>query len=190
MRKLLLLLLLIIPVLLIAQAADTILWPGNRLAWENFKGNYDTVVYNRRFLAITSWKVRYQYRPLLLQNRLEFMIDTWFDANKSWVRPKSRNSKTLLLHEQGHFDLAELLARQFRQQLSGTTFNQTDYTDSIHQIFSKLLAAAYATQEKYDAETSHGMNTKRQASWQYFIAAELKKLEGFRNKNVMSRLLN
>ena len=184
MRKLLLPLLVFLPVLIAAQNADTIIWSGNQLAWDDFKGNYDTAVYNRKHLAITSWKVRYQYRPLLRQNKLDFIIYAWFDANKSWVRPKSRNSKSLLLHEQGHFDLAEILTRQFKQRLSQTNFSRTNYVDSIKQIFSKLLIAAYATQEKYDTETSYGMNNRRQAYWQNFITTELNKLDKFSKKNI------
>ena len=181
---------LIFPLWLPAQTgADTIVWSDKHLVWDNFKGNYDTAVYNRQYGAITSWKVRYQYRPLILQNRLDFTIYAWFDANKSWTRPKNRNNKTLLLHEQGHFDLAELLSRQFRQQLSETTFSRAGYTDSIKLIFGKLLTIAYATQHKYDAETIHGMNSRRQTYWQTFIASELKKLEAFKDKNITARLV-
>ena len=190
MIKIILFCLLIFPCRLLAQAGatDTILWSAKKLVWNNYKGNYDTAVYNRQYLAVTSWRVVYQYRPLLQQHKLEFIIYAWFDANKSWMQPKLENNRSLLLHEQGHFDLAEILTRQFRQRISEATFSRTNYADSIHQIFNKLLAAAYATQEKYDAETAHGTNSRRQAYWQTFIASELKKREAFTDKNVQSRL--
>jgi hypothetical protein len=191
MIKILLVTLFIFPLYLGAQtqSVDTILWSSSRLAWSNYKGKYDTAIYKREYLAITAWKIVYQYRPLVLENKLEFIIYAWFDANKSWVRKKANASQALLLHEQGHFDLAELLARQFRQQLLATIFIRTNYADSIKQIFSRLLTTAYATQEKYDAETVHGTNSRRQAYWQVFIASELKRLEGFQNKNIKARLV-
>ncbi len=190
MIKFILFISLIFPVCLQAQpATDTIVWSEQQLAWYNFKGDYDTAVYNRQYGATTFWRVRYSYRPAILQNKITFSVYAWFDARNSWVRPSDINNKSLLLHEQGHFDLAEILARQYRQQLSETTFSRAGYTDSIKIIFAKLLSGAYATQEKYDAETSHGMNSKRQAYWQTFITSELKKLEGFTDKNVTSEFV-
>lgn len=191
MPKIILIFLLIFPLGLLAQpdAADTIIWSGTRLAWDNFKGNCDTVVYNRQYSATTFWRVRYQYKPFMWKGEVSFTVYAWFAADKSWVRPNNLNNNDLLLHEQGHFDLAELLARQFRQQLSETTFSRAGYADSVKLIFGKLLADATATQTQYDAETNHGMNRKQQKKWQGIIAAELKKLEALIDKNVTVRLV-
>jgi len=187
MIKYTLFLVFIFPLCLQAQTAtDTIVWSEQQLAWDIFKGDYDTAVYNRQYDATTFWRIRYTYRPAILQNKIIFTVYAWFDVRNSWVRQSHLNDKSLLLHEQGHFDMAELLARQFRQQLSETTFSRAGYADSIKLLFNNLLSGAYIAQEKYDTETSHGMNRKRQAYWQSWIASELKKLEGFADKNVLA----
>lgn len=189
MIKLLLFVGLIFPCLLSAQPlSDTILWSGKPLTWSNFKGNYDTAVYNRQHLATTLWKLKYEYMPVLSKQQVVFVIDAWFDAARSWVRPKSRRERSLLLHEQGHFDLAELLARQFRKQLSETNFNTANYSNVINNIFNTLLTKAYTQQLTYDKETNYGTNDDRQQYWQNFIASELKRLASYGNKNLVVTL--
>src|SRR4051812_12870206 len=47
---------------------------------------------------------------------LTITVRSIFDKNKSWIKPGDK-SDSLLIHEQGHFDIAEIYARKLKQIL-------------------------------------------------------------------------
>ena len=117
-----------------------------------------------------------------------FIVLVWFDARKSWVNKNGRDSKSLLLHEQVHFDLAELLARQLRKQFSETVFNIGSFRDTINHIVNLLLKKNYAQQWQYDKVTDYGTKNRQQQYWQLSIKAELQKLNAYQGKNFTAPL--
>src|SRR6187431_1107599 len=85
---------------------DTIYWsPCYKLKWDDFKGKPDTP---SKYGAVSNPVVKYY----LSANEDSFTIRVicFFIKSKSWSIFK--NSDTLLIHEQGHFDISELFARK------------------------------------------------------------------------------
>lgn len=169
--------------------SDTLLWSNQRLQWSNFKGRYDTATYNKNHFATTLWKLTYFHRRNSKTRQVEVIAYAWFDGRRSWVRPTQRTNTALLLHEQGHFDLAEILVRKFKKQIAQTTFSNTAaYADSLQTIFSELLAETNEQQERYDAETDYGERPIPQRRWQNYIATTLAELAAYADKNVFSKM--
>jgi hypothetical protein len=168
-------------------ASDTIMWSHQRLASANFKGNYDTAVYNKSHFATTLWKLTYFHRKNRATKQVEVIAYAWFDGRRSWIRPSQVKNTALLQHEQGHFDIAEILTRRFKRQVSQTSFPAGEYADSLRSIFNALLADTYAQQERYDTETQYGEIPAKQRQWQEYIATTLTSLEAFSDKNVFSK---
>ena len=166
--------------------SDTLLWSRQRLQWINFKGRSDTATYNRNHLATTLWKLTYFHRRNSQTRQVEVIAYTWFDGWRSWVRPSQRTNTALLLHEQGHFDLAEILVRRFRKQVAQTNFGNIVYADSLQTIFSSLLAETNEQQERYDAETDYGERSIPQRRWQDYITTTLAALNAYADKRVSS----
>lgn len=169
-------------------ASDTLLWRDQRLQWADFKGRYDTATYNRNHFASTLWKLTYFHRRNSKTRQVEVIAYAWFDGRRSWVRPSQKMNAALLQHEQGHFDLAEILVRKFRKQVAQTTFSRSAYADSLQSIFNNLLAETYQQQDGYDTETAYGEKPSQQRRWQEFIATTLAALDAYADKSILSKM--
>jgi hypothetical protein len=102
------------------------------------------------------------------------------DKLQSHVDPKARN-KTLLGHEQLHFDLAEALARDLRVQLLAivgegdtATTAQFDFERQAQNAHRETMREHGALQNLYDQETKHGTVKRKQKSWQSRIKTMLR----------------
>jgi len=102
-----------------------------------------------------------------------------FDPATSWVRDAKAASPALLRHEQLHFDLAEVYARRLRQQLQAAHLN----CEKLQPAFNRLTQAVYNQwsndENRYDVETSHGLNAPKQAAWDRQIQQQLAELQAF-----------
>jgi len=96
---------------------DVITWSQNYcLKWSNFKAESNPAIYEDSHSFIKygfTWVVNSDK----LNENIVFLIDqiktsVEFHPLLSWVR-KSELDDNLLNHEQGHFDLAELLRRDY-----------------------------------------------------------------------------
>lgn len=158
---------------------DHLAWsPDARLVWEDFRGVPDSVSPNAK--ALTKTGMHYDYK--LQKDAIQVEAVCYFDRSQSWVSPK-KNAQTpqQLKHEQLHFDLAELMARKIRKELSTHTSKDIPGTQAFidkmnTQYFETELAAMTAA---YDTETNHGSTDSKQKKWETKIAGELKKLGAF-----------
>ena len=106
-------------------------------------------------------------------------VQATFDPNTSWIKDPKTLTPALLRHEQLHFDIAELAARRLRQKISLTTFNCLKLQPAFDNL-TKPAYRAWATEEnRYDAETNHGLNAAKQAFWEQQVAAKLADLKAF-----------
>lgn len=160
---------------------DQILWSKNKkLSWDDFQGQPDsTSVFN----ANTSVIVDYSHK--MSESTIEYNIYCYFLKKSSWT--KKNTSKKLLVHEQLHFDIAELVTRKIRkaftlyqsQNLKETQIyiDRTNYDFYVEELSNLNL--------KYDSETNHGLVANKQQEWEKKIAAELKKLEAYSTTKVV-----
>jgi hypothetical protein len=98
-------------------------------------------------------------------------IQAEFDRERSWVRPEvaytpDKRSERLLRHEQVHFAISCLLAREANAALQ-TGGDPQDMLLLVNAVATRLNV-------QYDAETSHGLNADQQARWEEAIQVRLK----------------
>src|SRR5262249_7374230 len=90
-----------------------------------------------------------------------------FVADWVFKRPQ-KFQDDLLNHEQGHYEIGMLNAKDFFFELqriqSGTFTSAGDGAAAITNL-QKTLGSAQAIHDKYDSDTSSGLNPTRQAAW-------------------------
>ncbi|WP_177204535.1 DUF922 domain-containing protein [Hymenobacter arizonensis] len=108
-------------------------------------------------------------------------VKATFDPSASWFRDPKNYTPQLLRHEQLHFDLTEVYARLLRQKL--VVFQAKVDCAKLQPAFNNLTKGIYAEwdreQNRYDAETNHGLNAVRQDYWEKQTQVRLAQLEAF-----------
>jgi hypothetical protein len=104
----------------------------------------------------------------------DVVVDIRFVANQSWAatwvfNQPQRFQNDLLKHEQGHYDITALMARDMFIDLMHL---KTQTFHSHHALVQAVKAVQHTyrlqrVHNKYDAasETKHGMNAMPQAAW-------------------------
>ena len=103
-----------------------------------------------------------------------------FNSSKSWVLPlvasQSEAEKTRLLkHEQGHYDLAALLARdmflEFMQLKAVRLSSSSAVATEVKAVHARYSGIAQPLQDLYDSktQTDHGRDQAAQSKWEGFI---------------------
>ena len=168
---------------LVNPELPVIIWKKTRvLKWEDFRKNPDL-----QSKASASSAIGFESKPFMEHikagNRFKFKIkDMQFKAvfipDLSWVMKNvsKKNSKSLLKHEQGHFDLAEEITRKTRNKTTNRFHDRPlnlkgnnevmAKKDAILQVteirrrIEKQLQKEFKNQEtKYDNKTNHGLIT-------------------------------
>ena len=173
------LLLLIFSTEVAAQLPESrILWNKEPLVWENFEGTPDPA---SSFDANTSSGLSYSWSLKKDFNGTHFVykVESYFLPDGSWVKP-GRESELLLAHEQLHFDITEVFARQLRQKMED--FNpesRGDIKQELQRIYKKIERERALLQEKFDRETRHGQDEAAQLRWRKQIDIALLGLKPF-----------
>lgn len=158
---------------------ETLIWKATKkLTWADFKGK---PIANSNAAALTASGITFGYSVKTANNRIidyTTSVEAHFYPNKSWYKTTNA-TPYILAHEQLHFDITELYARKFRQQISKLKLNQ-NIKSQLKRLHTAINKALSNTQNKYDEQTHHSINKKAQAQWQTYIAAELKKLDAYK----------
>jgi hypothetical protein len=120
-------------------------------------------------------------------------VQTYLDKKKSWSLYRKNKkitffeSRRLLNHERGHFNMTEIYAREGRMLISKIKVK------SFNEVYKEIQKIAKIIDErrkenKYDEETEHGKNKEKQAEWDKKIAERLKELEQYKDIAVVIRL--
>lgn len=162
-----------------ALQAQKIVWNEDRkLSWDDFKsktnnlGGSTVVAYTHcgwEYSAVTSSDPKI---PVKID------IETIFNIDKSWKDVKRINDY-VLLHEQKHFDIAEIFARKFRKEVSEKVKTTPDFKKYFKGIYAKISSDYRNFQNAYDRETEHGMNKEKQAEYNTRISEELENLKNY-----------
>ncbi len=140
---------------------DIIIWSAARLlTWNDFKKvkNKKEDVQKK---AISSIGLRFiavynQYKTC------SFEVVPYFDKKHSRITAK--RSELLLKHEQYHFNIAELLARKFREHQD--TLDQEKLEKNEYELVINWYKRVYKSyQDNYDSATKHGADVKNQKNW-------------------------
>ncbi len=151
------------------------IWSESReLRWEDFRKAPPP---NRKFNA-QSW-VALDVSVVCAEGRFFYDVSAVFNCDSSWVR-QAKGVDKLLRHEQGHFDLAEIAARDLRKAFSELNESCGDL-DEMKKKANVLVTynrmKLNTEQSRYDSETRYGSDSKKQKQWEDKIAQRLDKLE-------------
>jgi len=158
---------------------ETVTWDEtSKLTWADFKAEPDA---ESDAVALTASGITFGYSLKTAGKRIAAVsttVEAHFYPNKSWYL-KDKGNAHILAHEQLHFDITELYARKFRQQLAELEVNQ-NIKAQMNALHNAINEAVSKTQKRYDQETMHSMNIEKQKEWEVFIGKELKALDQFK----------
>ncbi len=165
---------------------DVVVWSDNSsLTWSDFKAESNPASYEDSHCVI-----KYQFTWIInsknSENEILFSIEdiqltTEFHSILSWVRPL-QNNDSLLAHEQGHFDLAEMIKRENLEKLQkrfyekefptrgknedqSKQFAKVDSGKMIVMEIEKLEETLSQKRQEYDEQTSFGKNLEKQLEY-------------------------
>ena len=151
-------------------------WNSNRkLTWNDFQKEADA---SDPLHAMTSTNISVQAH--CDGNEMKFDVKCQFSVLDSWTKNKS--SESLLQHEQLHFDITEIYARQLRQKLEQQKSLCTGDKRKFNAVVNKVFADWKKTQERYDAESKHGIDDAKQQQWTENVANLLTSLEAYQDR--------
>jgi hypothetical protein len=116
-------------------------------------------------------------------SQLQFGVLAVFVPRDSWVLPSvaadPRQSAIALSHEQTHFNITEIIARQLRR-----TFLTVEHPCAMSASERDALGSAAANEElvvqtRYDGETNHGLDREAQERWRSWAVAQLDALAAY-----------
>lgn len=158
-----------------ANAQDKIFWNENRkLVWADFQSQ--TKPNTSQAAATTFCGISY----LLNSSTKKFTdkqvkIESFFIPSKSWAHPE-HETDNVLMHEQSHFDIAELFARRFRKIISDKTLD----TKSLQKYYERIYDDYKDYQQDYETVTNHGRIRDKQLEYSRKIDEEIAELSDFK----------
>lgn len=161
---------------------EEVSWSENyKLTWSDFRGipNNQTDA-----VAITASGITFCYSIKKTTDKVygfRTLVKAHFYPEQSWCK-KEMVDAHILKHEQLHFDITELHARLFRQQITKLKPN-LDLDNQLNQLHQGINEQLSLMQNSYDKETNHSINSDAQINWQESIARQLKTLEKFKSKS-------
>jgi len=137
---------------------------ARRLVWSDFQGpppGEGREGAKTTYALYSAWKCR--------GDAFQFRVVAGFRTTQSWVKQvvlrDTAQSRSILAHEQVHFDLAEVHARLMRRYFAALSGPCRKTDAQLGALAQKMESAAGAEQRRYDAETNHGLLADRQADW-------------------------
>ncbi|WP_179335304.1 DUF922 domain-containing protein [Winogradskyella costae] len=159
---------------------DSVTWnEKTKLTWADFKAVPDL---KSNAAAVTASGITFGYGVKTSGERIvdfSTTVEAHFYPNKSWYI-KEKGNHHILAHEQLHFDITELYARQFRAQIAALIVNQ-NVKEQMSRLHAEINEAVNETQQRYDEQTDHSMNVEMQEEWEKTIQIELKKFEDYKS---------
>ncbi|WP_449387497.1 DUF922 domain-containing protein [Chryseobacterium lineare] len=151
-----------------------------KLNWSNFKSK----VNNQRganVVAYTNCGWTYSYvKSSNPKAPIKIEIQTLFNEDKSWKDVKRINDY-VLLHEQKHFDAAEVYARKLRKEIAEKIKTSLDFDKYFKVIYNRNLKEYQDFQRTYDRETRNGMLEEKQSEYNRIIAEELENYKSYKS---------
>jgi hypothetical protein len=157
-----------------------------KLEWPDFqaKPNEKTSV-----AALSSIALPYSYATDG-EGVLKVTINVCFIKNESWSKAEETNN-LLLVHEQTHFDIAELHRRMIVKALVEANFTKKNYKDKLNDIINQYWRRDYKVmQNRYDKDTNYSNVVKEQINWNKYVSQQLENYQDFGFTEVEISLIN
>lgn len=153
---------------------------SNKLSWSDFKAHPDNKL---SAVAITASGITFGFSVTQTDKNQVTSFDTDVSAHfypeKSWFKPELADNY-LLDHEQLHFDITELHARKFREQITKLK-NLSTVKQDLRYLNESINRALARMQNTYDDESDYSRNEEAQAKWQAYINTELAKVAKYKS---------
>lgn len=152
--------------------------PETRLRWPDFRGHMKAEDED----AASASYIGFMHRISKCAQGDSLVLDTraFFNKSNSWVKIPAVNP-SLLLHEQLHFDLAELYSRRFRQAILAVKANERDFIATADSLFRYYAAKSDTIHFNYDIETNHGLNEASQRKWDRIVRNALLAMDQYQS---------
>ncbi|MBI5856238.1 MAG: DUF922 domain-containing protein [Sphingobacteriales bacterium] len=143
------------------------------LTWDDFKGRPDE---GSTYNAFTYWYVSYGYDAFQFKgDTAKWKVKVTLELeNRSWKKDGKVND-SLLIHEQGHFDIGRICALEVQRKVDNTVFFRSNYAASLKQMVDEIIEKYRKMEKDYDKETDHYHNREQQKKWDNFFMKELDK---------------
>ena len=150
--------------------------PYKKITWEDFKGPVNDSV-GSSAISVAFIKLDAKFKNEKLKS---YEVNCLFSKNESWYRD---TADYLLNHEQGHFDIAEIVARQLRQRLAEKIKMEENLNSyEIKTLYDEYVQKLSEMQTLYDEETLHSQRTKGQEFWNKEILKKLNNLKDYKGR--------
>ncbi len=141
------------------------------LTWSDFKGIPDE---KSSFHAFTVWNMKSEV--INVKHRKDTVVFSYKAyaelGDSSWVK-KGKESEYLLKHEQGHFDIAKLCAREITETMKKTIFLRNDFPAKFNDVLKEIREKYNIMTWQYDLETNHSKDKAAQKKWDDYFEKEL-----------------
>ncbi|WP_415327075.1 DUF922 domain-containing protein [Chryseobacterium sp. MMS23-Vi53] len=157
-----------------------IYWSENvKLKWSNFKSRVNNQ-HGSNVAAYTNCGWIYSYvKSSNPKVPIKIKIETVFNEDKSWKDVKRINDY-VLLHEQKHFDVAEIFSRKLRKEVAEKIKSNSDFDRYFKDIYARILKEYQDFQKAYDGETKNGIVEEKQSEYNRIIAEELENYKSYK----------
>jgi hypothetical protein len=144
----------------------------SRLSWDDFRGPVAVTDDEDETAAVTHCGMGFKTAPGAPGEKPQIIVFNKFYTNKSWVRGDAKLPE-ILEHEQGHFDLCEIYTRKLRARITGFDLDKSNARQALYDIYYSINGEYEARQQRYEDETTHGVNEREQKRWTATIEREL-----------------
>lgn len=158
-------------------AQEKVLWkPNLQLEWKDFKGKPDTTSF---YAAITSSGISFSYQLETTNGSTELAteVNAYFYPKESWFVPERVNAH-ILEHERTHFHITEIYARKLRKALAEMPIEGA-IQRKIGKIYSQIQTEHNQTQQRFDKETKHSMETDKETEWRLWVQSRMEELKAW-----------
>jgi hypothetical protein len=151
----------------------------HKLQWDNYQGIYDG-----SGVSASSCTEIVMEESLDSAGGAIFTIKALFHPESSFISPSCSKSAYSLKHEQLHFDITELYARDLRAKLEPLQHTHLQANIDIARYYYEIVIEAWGLgQAAYDNQTMHSQNEENQLKWERFIHLRLKNFKANVNES-------
>jgi hypothetical protein len=153
---------------------DTIYYSAQRpLTWADFQSRNRP---DSRYEAQVIPGIGYTQQAKMNKGTIEvnMVLKAYLPKSASRASYNARDAYSLN-HEQRHFDIAKIVAEQFKQKVLTARLTPDTFEAFINMQYLDSYRDLDAMQKAYDKETGHGVNRYAQEEWNNRIDRELKR---------------
>lgn len=108
-----------------------------------------------------------------------FLVPDTCGVVRSVVSGDRAVAEALLKHEQGHYDIIALGAREFHKKAAALSApTEQELNNKLDKLQEEMTKKADEVDARYDIQTNHSRNKQKQQEWERLIAAEKQKTDG------------